>query len=107
MTEDQVERLIGAVDKLGKNLMKTTSHYTLTGADDWQLLLALSAVFAFLLLLLFAMMRMSWIDIKLAIKDQKKDNAKEIDTLWGGVPKVGLKDWWVGVETCRRHQRNF
>jgi len=73
---DQLLPLVEALNHLAESLkISSVTKYTLTGAQDWPILLVVGA-------LLVAMISFMWVDLKATFKDHKADNKDEIDTLW-------------------------
>ena len=82
---DQLPQLVDALNHLAESLTASSvAKYTLTGAQDWPILLVVGA-------LLVAMISFMWVDLKATFKDHKSDNAKEIDTLWSETRAIRLE----------------
>jgi hypothetical protein len=80
MTPEQFERLIKLIEKM------SSPSYTITGAQDWPILVVVGAI-------LLAAIALMWADLKSLIKDNKiewkdqltahvKENTNDLDDTW-------------------------
>ena len=82
---DQLPQLVDALNHLATSLTASSvTKYTLTGAQDWPILLVVGA-------LVVGMLSFMWVDLKSAFKDHKSANTKEIDTLWNETRAIRLE----------------
>jgi len=86
MTPEQFAQLLQALEKIA------TKPYTLTGAADWPLLLVLGGM-------LIGVIGAMWHDLRSQLGEHKKDNEKDIDTLF----EVQRR---CQEECCPRHVRS-
>lgn len=71
MDHDQFEQLLDVIQEFATK----SSSYTITGAQDWPMVLAMGGV---LMIVLGAM----WADLSNKLVSNKNENAKQVDMLW-------------------------
>lgn len=77
MATDQIEPLITSIAELTKALhpLAKPPVYTLTGASDWPLLMAMGGI-------LLAVLGFMWVDLRNTFKDHVGKNEKDLQELW-------------------------
>lgn len=79
MTPDQISKALVLLEKIADR------PYTITGAADWPILLAMCGVVAFMLLLNIGVVRMMWADIKASMREDKAQNSADHQTIWAAL----------------------
>ena len=69
MTDQQFSELLAILRQIA------SQQYTITGAADWPILVALGGV-------ILGLIAFMWVDLKSTIKGDKNDLSKDIDNLW-------------------------
>lgn len=86
MTPDQINQLLMSLDKISENMGSMVGQqYTLTGAADWPILVALGG-------LITALVAFMWVDLRSTIREhrseQKNAMEKEINIVWGEMRRM-------------------
>lgn len=74
MTPEQITRLLDVLERIASK----SQSYTLTGAADWPLLLAIGFV-------VMALVGFMWRDLRETMQSNKVSAEKDIDNIWNGM----------------------
>lgn len=90
MTSPETQQIADALQAIAAKLTPPT--YTITGAADWPILLALGGVVSFLLVVLIAVVGFMWKGLESSLKEWRKEMRGEmkeqINLLWVETRKI-------------------